>query len=143
GDDYWDSGPGRRSKIGSAGLGVASMREEIGGSGRSGKARGDMRGGFVLGVQTRALPTSCIFFLAEGGIRDRNVTGVQTCALPIWTGPRIGRVAAIAAGGVPAVEVAAAVGLDQAEELPLHVVLRAPERERALVDVPHEEALAR
>src|SRR5699024_5739668 len=25
----------------------------------------------------------CIFFQAEDGIRDRNVTGVQTCALPI------------------------------------------------------------
>src|SRR5699024_12110256 len=25
-----------------------------------------------------------IFFQAEDGIRDRNVTGVQTCALPIW-----------------------------------------------------------
>src|SRR5699024_11442196 len=25
-----------------------------------------------------------IFFQAEGGIRDRNVTGVQTCALPIF-----------------------------------------------------------
>src|SRR5207249_9569704 len=24
---------------------------------------------------------------AEDGIRDRNVTGVQTCALPIWTPP--------------------------------------------------------
>src|SRR5699024_11833040 len=24
------------------------------------------------------------FFQAEDGIRDRNVTGVQTCALPIW-----------------------------------------------------------
>src|SRR5438128_662235 len=59
------------------------------------------------------------------------------------TGPRIGRVAAVAARGVPAVEVAAAVGLDQVEELPLHVRLRAPERERALVDVPHEQALPR
>src|SRR5699024_2637185 len=30
-----------------------------------------------------------LFFQAEDGIRDRNVTGVQTCALPIWTcGPR-------------------------------------------------------
>src|SRR5438067_12052093 len=31
------------------------------------------------------------FFQAEDGIRDRNVTGVQTCALPIWDsacGPR-------------------------------------------------------
>src|SRR5207249_7375995 len=28
----------------------------------------------------------CFFFQAEDGIRDRNVTGVQTCALPIlWT----------------------------------------------------------
>src|SRR5699024_12000329 len=30
--------------------------------------------------------TPCIFFFqAEDGIRDRNVTGVQTCALPIWS----------------------------------------------------------
>src|SRR5699024_11945983 len=27
------------------------------------------------------------FFQAEDGIRDRNVTGVQTCALPIWKKP--------------------------------------------------------
>src|SRR5437868_15057146 len=27
------------------------------------------------------------FFQAEDGIRDRNVTGVQTCALPIWEVP--------------------------------------------------------
>src|SRR5437868_10808543 len=27
------------------------------------------------------------FFQAEDGIRDRNVTGVQTCALPILLGP--------------------------------------------------------
>src|SRR5690625_6321763 len=27
------------------------------------------------------------FFQAEDGIRDRNVTGVQTCALPISAGP--------------------------------------------------------
>src|SRR5437667_5293486 len=26
------------------------------------------------------------FFQAEDGIRDRDVTGVQTCALPIWDG---------------------------------------------------------
>ena len=25
-----------------------------------------------------------LFFQAEDGIRDRLVTGVQTCALPIW-----------------------------------------------------------
>src|SRR5438034_4940938 len=28
------------------------------------------------------------FFQAEDGIRDHCVTGVQTCALPIWTDPR-------------------------------------------------------
>src|SRR5699024_11356072 len=28
----------------------------------------------------------CVFFQAEDGIRDRNVTGVQTCALPILQG---------------------------------------------------------
>src|SRR6266513_5077152 len=40
------------------------------------------------------------FFQAEDGIRDRNVTGVQTCALPIYIhrrGPRRARVR----GGVP------------------------------------------
>src|SRR6266705_1086114 len=30
---------------------------------------------------------SLFFFPAEDGIRDRTVTGVQTCALPIWPGP--------------------------------------------------------
>src|SRR5699024_11636942 len=29
----------------------------------------------------------CFFFQAEDGIRDRNVTGVQTCALPISRQP--------------------------------------------------------
>src|SRR2546428_4434998 len=28
------------------------------------------------------------FFQAEDGIRDLIVTGVQTCALPIWIGPK-------------------------------------------------------
>src|SRR5438093_4237918 len=27
---------------------------------------------------------ACFFFQAEDGIRDWSVTGVQTCALPIW-----------------------------------------------------------
>src|SRR5260370_1884467 len=30
------------------------------------------------------------FFQAEDGIRDSSVTGVQTCALPIWTATRRG-----------------------------------------------------
>src|SRR6266852_9574110 len=29
-------------------------------------------------------PVSCFFFQAGDGIRDATVTGVQTCALPIW-----------------------------------------------------------
>src|SRR6266540_2557628 len=32
------------------------------------------------------------FFQAEDGIRDRDVTGVQTCALPIWRGQATGMV---------------------------------------------------
>src|SRR5690606_40116371 len=28
----------------------------------------------------------CFFYQAEDGIRDFHVTGVQTCALPIWDG---------------------------------------------------------
>src|SRR5699024_11704257 len=39
----------------------------------------------------------CFYFQAEDGIRDRNVTGVQTCALPIW-GLAAGRTAV---GGRP------------------------------------------
>src|SRR5437868_13638036 len=34
--------------------------------------------------------TNYFFFQAEDGIRDRNVTGVQTCALPIFYHPRPG-----------------------------------------------------
>src|SRR5947208_14207368 len=30
------------------------------------------------------------FFQAEDGIRDDLVTGVQTCALPIWVSPKTG-----------------------------------------------------
>src|SRR5699024_11838702 len=32
--------------------------------------------------------TAFFFFQAEDGIRDRNVTGVQTCALPIYADAR-------------------------------------------------------
>src|SRR5699024_12144525 len=39
------------------------------------------------------------FFQAEDGIRDRNVTGVQTCALPISRGPP--RVLAAFSGDAP------------------------------------------
>src|SRR5699024_11646728 len=35
-------------------------------------------------VATTGRACGCFFFQAEDGIRDRNVTGVQTCALPIF-----------------------------------------------------------
>src|SRR5699024_11729006 len=47
----------------------------------------------------QALPVRlCIFCQAEDGIRDRNVTGVQTCALPI---PLLGEPAADGGGKAP------------------------------------------
>ena len=41
--------------------------------------------GFVTGVSRDGSSIMCVvfFFQAEDGIRDRLVTGVQTCALPI------------------------------------------------------------
>src|SRR5688572_32303100 len=39
----------------------------------------------ILGSKTRELGLIiCFFFQAEDGIRDLTVTGVQTCALPIF-----------------------------------------------------------
>src|SRR5207249_6959322 len=37
--------------------------------------------------QRHQLCVARFFFQAEDGIRDRNVTGVQTCALPIYYSP--------------------------------------------------------
>src|SRR5699024_11378167 len=37
----------------------------------------------------------CFFFQAEDGIRDRNVTGVQTCALPISSYALTGAIVAV------------------------------------------------
>src|SRR2546430_7653048 len=39
------------------------------------------------------------FFQAEDGIRDLTVTGVQTCALPIWIFLRVAVVDAVHFGG--------------------------------------------
>src|SRR5256885_10837758 len=39
---------------------------------------------FIAGVIISVV-CSIFFFQAEDGIRDYKVTGVQTCALPIWT----------------------------------------------------------
>src|SRR5690606_41115183 len=48
----------------------------------------------VTGVQT------LFFFQAEDGIRDFHVTGVQTCALPIWGGAAAYYIDRLAAAGV-------------------------------------------
>src|SRR5262249_59433310 len=50
---------------------------------------GDYSMVIVLGGR---LVTCCFFFFqAEDGIRDWSVTGVQTCALPIWGLGGVGR----------------------------------------------------
>src|SRR3989449_1572384 len=38
----------------------------------------------LMGTPTRGVRVLFFFFQAEDGIRDVAVTGVQTCALPIW-----------------------------------------------------------
>src|SRR2546430_12862278 len=43
----------------------------------------DIKENFCLSAVTMRC-TSFFFFQAEDGIRDLTVTGVQTCALPIW-----------------------------------------------------------
>src|SRR5947209_13845042 len=43
--------------------------------------------------------TFLFFFQAEDGIRDIGVTGVQTCALPIWNQIKIGTKVPVSTGG--------------------------------------------
>src|SRR5439155_7192255 len=38
----------------------------------------------VMRVYSECAWCYCFFFQAEDGIRDGHVTGVQTCAIPIW-----------------------------------------------------------
>src|SRR5207249_8994357 len=75
------------------------------------------------------------FFQAEDGIRDRNVTGVQTCALPISprraTAPRR-RAASAAEGG--ASRRAGLVDPEGAPELPADRVRLGPGRVRTQYD---------
>src|SRR5437868_1294299 len=54
----------------------------------------------------------CFFFRAEDGIRDRNVTGVQTCALPILAGLRF-----FATGGIGGVHRGAETSMDISADL--------------------------
>src|SRR5438876_8427636 len=39
----------------------------------------------LSGIQATCSTACSFFFQAKDGIRDGRVTGVQTCALPIWT----------------------------------------------------------
>src|SRR5207249_5105797 len=43
----------------------------------------DSSGSLIVGICYALASSLFFFFQAEDGIRDRNVTGVQTCALPI------------------------------------------------------------
>src|SRR2546430_2259857 len=71
--DAWSLGRDR--------VGLLLMREEVKamwpGPETTAEARRGTRGGGLLLVLF-------FFFQAEDGIRDLTVTGVQTCALPIW-----------------------------------------------------------
>src|SRR5256885_8961597 len=72
---------------------------------------------------TRSCATLCVFFFqAEDGIRDYKVTGVQTCALPIFVDQR-----AVAADGLGA---DAGRAVDDVAGLELRDVARAGRDER-------------
>src|SRR6266540_5767585 len=83
------------------------------------------------------------FFQAEDGIRDRDVTGVQTCALPISTASASGLVPtgafAYGASSIVRVTVSAAVSTTEIESLSVFATYRSPFTEltaRALGCVP-------
>src|ERR1019366_8091840 len=59
---------------------------QISASARTTRATGS-RGPLAAPGRQRRPSVRAIFFQAEGGIRDWSVTGVQTCALPIFAGP--------------------------------------------------------
>src|SRR5438067_4821556 len=50
---------------------------------RGGRPASPRRRFTILQTSTPVVEVCVFFFQAEDGIRDRNVTGVQTCALPI------------------------------------------------------------
>src|SRR5699024_5651856 len=64
----------------------------------------------------------CFFFQAEDGIRDRNVTGVQTCALPIFYSENPANAAAV-------------YTLNQVRAIPLVVTRESIAREEKLQSV--------
>src|SRR5436189_2973366 len=82
------------------------------------------------------------FFQAEDGIRDTSVTGVQTCALPIYRGCAILDACAAASLGVGAARLGGAVGGNPRR--PLHHRQRAAAARRRglgpVARVPHHQA---
>src|SRR5260221_8725754 len=86
-----------------------------------------------------SLTVFVFFFQAEDGIRDHCVTGVQTCALPIW--PRVDQVEADAAecalGGFKRGEPFGHVM--RAAEKTKRVIVERLEAERHAVDSRSEE----
>src|SRR5256885_9378511 len=77
-----------------SGTGCDSGEDDKDGRGGEGRAvRADSLGEGGDCVASGCLVIMFFFFQAEDGIRDYKVTGVQTCALPIWL-----RFSAISAG---------------------------------------------
>src|SRR5207248_675554 len=73
-------------------------------------------------MQARDVLIMYFFFQAEDGIRDRTVTGVQTCALPIFSRRELIRIAAASAVTLPSAGTPATTARLQAANRP-----RAPE----------------
>src|SRR5699024_5864468 len=67
-------------------------------------------------IATNSAYTIFFFFQAEDGIRDRNVTGVQTCALPIYADPS-GLGQQLADGGAGDADLVGDLGLPQPVEV--------------------------
>src|SRR5438046_2991605 len=83
-------------------IGRASCRERAAGAGRAGCRSEAEAGRHTAGCVRRCVVASegCgFFFQAEDGIRGWSVTGVQTCALPIWTRARKSMLRSQAAAG--------------------------------------------
>src|SRR5437870_11269503 len=60
-----------------------------------------MSSGRGVSISRRGDSESLFFFQAEDGIRDGHVTGVQTCALPIWLSSRLRRCSRMSLGFFP------------------------------------------
>src|SRR5438094_355340 len=86
------------------GLAATSLVASDGATPRGSRDRCVREGLYATGLRVSELIGFLFFFQAEDGIRDRTVTGVQTCALPISrrSARRGGRTARGAPCGTPA-----------------------------------------